>query len=843
MVNSLMSQVEPNGKDLIKSDYIFEGKVLNILPFRFDDKNYISYKISVIKNLKTNSIVNSGDTIELISILPESWGVLDNGEFYKKINYDHFAKSSQKGLAADINSFGVFFAEKNELITSTNISFSLSLIPSFQNSDSYFNIIPVSFYNESLKKRETKYTVEGFNKEFNNLSSFNDYLKNLNLPPLSIEENNKKKDVAFQIEREKNKAIYEKRLENKNSIDDKLNLKRKQKHPATQRAIEYITFEIQNEQLTGAGNQFFEFDIMVNGSSSDTYLDNSAFVIEFNTFAFGVNLSANNLVTISKGVNFDNSTYYDPMDFVTDDSPNAIRFGLGLDYDALSWNRTQLTTSPQTLLHLKFELLDCSGFADLTFSDITNVSFVDFYTTNPTEHALTGTFYSYDDPDYIQPNNYALCPPPSITSFFPTSISSGTNSILTINGYGFGNNRGFGQVQFPEANDGGNTYSEYLNGIDYVSWSDTEIKINLPFLVDSTNQYFPGSGIFKVVTDDNQVVTSPFPVNITYAAYNLGISPGTPNFRKVPVRHVDNSSFFDGYAREFYLDTSITNNPIIDAIVRKSLRDWSCATTINWIIKDTIMQQGHLLDGKSIIFLEDIYQGNPLAKTESLDGAICTDASTNEEFLFFNETDISISRGFNGPISWFYDTTMTLDLPLNHHDFYSTIQHELGHAHYLGHVINTTDLLYYGEDAGPTNASDRYHLYSSYNSIDGGIYITSESQGINVFNCSGISNISPLILDFCGDLSLQSLSGQTSQIDVYPNPFISGININFNNASVQSVSYSVTDIMGKIVLTSPNKNISTQYVDQINLDFISEGIYIVTLNINSVQQTIKIIKK
>ena len=48
-----------------------------------------------------------------------------------------------------------------------------------------------------------------------------------------------------------------------------------------------IEFEILNQQVTGVSPQFFEFDIMASGSGTHTtYLDNSAFVIEYNTTAF-----------------------------------------------------------------------------------------------------------------------------------------------------------------------------------------------------------------------------------------------------------------------------------------------------------------------------------------------------------------------------------------------------------------------------------------------------------------------------------------------------------------------------------------------------------------------------
>jgi hypothetical protein len=72
-----------------------------------------------------------------------------------------------------------------------------------------------------------------------------------------------------------------------------------------------------------------------------------------------------------------------------------------------------------------------------------------------------------------------------INSFSPKFIIGGKGDILTITGSGFGNVQGNSYVSFFQES---NTYSDATtsNQFKYLSWSNTEIKIEMP--IDFSNK-------------------------------------------------------------------------------------------------------------------------------------------------------------------------------------------------------------------------------------------------------------------------------------------------------------------------------------------------------------------
>lgn len=846
----VFSQNDRAKEAIQNAPYIFEGVVISLQPIQDENNQYhISYKIAVNKKLKGDAFLKENDTVELISALPDGWSIsLPHGEILRS-GVDHTPLFKQKGLGMSPKTHGVFFVKKNETSLSTSEN-NCSVVPYYINADALFRIRPYPYYDSLQEKEYNIHLITGFEKKFESMAAFNTYLKSQHLPALDNGETDKKKDVESPEESQQNENQYIKRLKKSKEYQRILNERRNKAESSsgTSKSVETITFEIYNEEITGSGTQYYEFDIFVSGNSSNTYLDNAAFVLEFNTLAFGINLSANNKVTITRGANYNTPTYIDPMDYITDDAPNAIRFGIGSDYSATSWNRPPLTPTPERLLHLKIELSGCTGYSGITFTDIANVSFVDLYTTNPTIDPSIAPYLAYDSPDYVQPTPFQLCPPPVIDAFSPAVISTGTKSTLTITGYGFGNSRGNGQVQFKNADNGGATIIPYLNSIDYISWADSEIKIILPYNVDSLDSLHPiGSGIFTVKRADGLSASSSFPLTVNYAVRNSSASvPGSSSFRKIPYRQVSFSNYSNGHAREFSLDTSITNNPSMVVLVYKSLQDWSCATSINWVVVDTVRQQGFVQDGKSVIFLDNSLGSlGGLGKTQLFNGIICSDSLTGEEFIYWREADIAFARDFPSGKSWFFDTTMSLSIPNNQYDFYSTAQHELGHAHYLGHVVSNTDIMFYGEPPGPIPASNRLYLYTSTGAMEGGIFITSESYLLNLGDCYSLVSPQPLYLDKCGTLGLESISVAQNKMIVFPNPFSDKIEIKLTSENTSEVSLSIYDVSGRLISEYNWEKISHgSDTKTLDLHYLNSGIYIVGIReLNNKTHTVKIIKQ
>lgn len=516
-----------------------------------------------------------------------------------------------------------------------------------------------------------------------------------------------------------------------------------------------------------------------------------------------------------------------------DDTQNSIRFRLGTAYNASSWNRTLITTSSIKLLHIKIELLECSNYSsDLEFIDINNISNVALYTTNPSINPVSAPYLAYM-PNYISPNSYNLCSTLKIDDFYPKTISAGTNSILTIIGEGFGCMRGNSDVLFKNSIDGGATYIENLNTSDYLTWSDNEIKIIVPSIVDTNSfVYYPGSGFFTIVTDD-EAVFSPDSLTISYSVknhYNKNPNINLPLLKKTPYRQVSFDDYSNNRAREFSLDTSIVNNPSMSKIVFKALKDWSCRTKINWTIVDTVAMDTVPYGSKSIIFLDDtLVKHKGYTIPVQLNYCTNTNVTPNEDFIFAK----AILMGFSRNTSWFYDTTMTQNIPINKNDFYNVILHELGHAHYLLHVNDANDLMYYAtysSSANPVPSSMRNHINSSPNQIEGGLYILDKSYNLS-FNCNRIHNTTPLYLTGCGSMSTEQISNNQFQMIVYPNPFNDDFTIEYTLNTPMEIECVITDISGRIIKTTSFKNTTsgtnTNYLSLANY---GSGIYFISLS-------------
>lgn len=851
------------------SPYIFDGTTC-ALDFIKDTsgKDFVSYKIIVNKVLKGNKQISRGDTIELISQMPTGWKLVDDpilGEILLSqtetipLHYPYF-----KGIKLGQKTRGVYFV-KADIFEGKKV-FSL-----YRNTnDGYFAIRKI-YKSDSLNNMIVVKKVYGLGKSFKNVDSFNSFLNKNGLEKIKEDvEDYKKKDVSLD-ESSINKDIATSKGNPNISHKGKLNYdsymaiikdrKINTKDTGHNRASEAINFEIKNEAVSCDSlgtKKFYEFDIYAYGSSSNTYLDNVAFVIKYNTNAFNTFIVNNQKIEITRGADFNNSTYADPMSELSDDTNNSIRFRLGTDQTATSWNRTLLTTTPNKLVHLKIEISNCENYtSDIKFLDLVNVSIVDVYTEDPSISPLLAPYNGYDA-NYIQPSPFHLCAPLEISDFYPKTITAGTNSILTIVGEGFGCYRGNTQVSFKSSEDGGQTSIPYLNDYDFIDslWSDTLIKIRVPYSVQdsTTNEKYPlGSGYFKIIKESD-IEASPLPLTIKYAIYNYNIvSSSNPAnvLLKIPYRHVSITNpeynYSNGHAREFYLDTSISNNPKMEVIVRKALRDWSCETGINWKIIDTIHKQGYIEDGYSVLFLDNTLADSILGLTFNLGlTANCIDASHPEKrFIYVTETDIGFARTPMIGYSWFLDTNENHSVPDNQFDFYHTVLHELGHAHYLGHVNDNTDLMFWSSTNGPISANNRLHIFTSPNSIEGGNYVIDNSILSNLSNCDNVQSTSIYTPENCSAMSVEKLNIDPYDISVFPNPFNNSITLKFNSVFNNKFNCSVRDISGKILYEYSFGNITEgNNIKTFDLSRLSSGIYLLTLKgENNIMKTVKIIKQ
>jgi PKD repeat protein len=349
----------------------------------------------------------------------------------------------------------------------------------------------------------------------------------------------------------------------------------------------------------------------------------------------------------------------------------------------------------------KYDLVDKS--ANTPFQKYDNIK-NDLYTA--IENIISDTYKEITPFDVNQRASVAKAGG-SITSFTPTTITAGTNSILTINGSGFGASQGSSTVDLKSADDGGASYISPVNS-QYVSWSDTQIKVLVP---DNA-----GTGTIRVSAGTTMVSTTT--LTVSYAELNTsGTTPYQTDHVKI------NTS--GGLTWQMY--TGFNSNTAANQSFTRAFNTWRCATKINWIMGSTTTVNSIGSDGTSVIRFDS---GSELGA-----GILgqCTSywKGCNTSVWYVNELDMAIDDGAN----WNFGPAAPTG---SQYDLESVMLHELGHGHQLGHVINKTDVMNYAL----SNASSRRTLNAN-----------NQAAGDDLMSRSIVTNS-------CGPGAMTKLTGQ-----------------------------------------------------------------------------------
>ncbi|RPD46246.1 hypothetical protein DNI29_14680 [Hymenobacter sediminis] len=291
---------------------------------------------------------------------------------------------------------------------------------------------------------------------------------------------------------------------------------------------------------------------------------------------------------------------------------------------------------------------------------------------------------------------------PLIALLEPRSLTAGTNAVLTISGSGFGPARGSGGVEFRNADDGGSTYTK-ANDDDYVSWSDTQIRVRVPSASASGNP--AGTGTVRVTTTDQQQVVSPVAVQIVYAVAN--VQDTRTKQRAVPAHRNQNST--GGIT--FRFEPRFTANNAANAAWQRALATWRCQTGINWEVGEPRTSEGVKEDGENAVGFDSGtgLPANVLGRTTSyyrgcyLPGGGVT--------FYVQEIDMEFDDGVN----WQFGPGIP---SITQFDFESVAVHELGHAQQLSHLILPTAVMHYAVARG-----QRSRTLAAVSDIAGGRYV------------------------------------------------------------------------------------------------------------------------
>ncbi|MGB3591470.1 MAG: T9SS type A sorting domain-containing protein [Nonlabens sp.] len=281
----------------------------------------------------------------------------------------------------------------------------------------------------------------------------------------------------------------------------------------------------------------------------------------------------------------------------------------------------------------------------------------------------------------------------NITNISPLVSIAGVGQVLTITGSGFGTTRGNGEVSFRDANDGGVASVPSLD-TQYISWSDTQIEVEIPSGA--------GTGRVDVVPNGRGTVFN--------SAQTLQILANHTNFI-VDVNGVDyayeirlaNDNGNNGYTWN-YQDALVANS---DArlTVDDSFQQWRCTTGRNFV-RGTDLAGGNAANtsnasGSDTINIVKFDTGEIPTNSSTLGflstkGAVCN--SSPPYIAFATELDFVI----NDETNFHFRDTPTMSLNNNEIDFRSVANHELGHAQLLGHVLDSDEVMFFSISNGVT---------------------------------------------------------------------------------------------------------------------------------------------
>ena len=282
----------------------------------------------------------------------------------------------------------------------------------------------------------------------------------------------------------------------------------------------------------------------------------------------------------------------------------------------------------------------------------------------------------------------------TISDFSPTTVTAGTGTAITINGFGFGTE--VGVVGFSNANDGGATHFAEAFESQILSWTDTQIIVEVPSEA--------GTGTIFIENDNGESIISSGTLTVDWSRINVvSFDNGTDN-AYIP-QHVD-ANFSGGYTWQMFTDFDASP---ANAAFTRAFETWVCETGINWVIGSTT-NVDHAANDLTNVIRHDNGGELPIGVLGRNTSRYNACQSGPDLFWYVTEFDIV----FDDSQNWNYSTNAP---DMTEYDFETVALHELGHALQIGHVIDPTDPMHFALSNGSQFRTPNANNIASANAI------------------------------------------------------------------------------------------------------------------------------
>ena len=314
----------------------------------------------------------------------------------------------------------------------------------------------------------------------------------------------------------------------------------------------------------------------------------------------------------------------------------------------------------------------------------------------------------------------------TITGFSPSVVRAGIQEVLTIDGSGFGNLAGTAGVLFDGADDGQFGPSGPADPEHILSWTDTQIQVLVP---NRNGSVTAGTGRFIVRGETGAFQQSPTILTVEYALREIRDSGALYRLNLI------DEDRRGGYTFAYSTSTAnggvdITTIPGAVERIEESVAQWNCEAGWNGTVDGTTTVASTGNDGVNILAFDNASDALPvgiLGRTSSFFNGCGGDS------WHLDGVDIRFRRDGTGGTNWYYGADPA-GVSGSETDFGSVALHELGHALQLGHVNETTDLMYFSL---PTGADNRV---ISAASLAGAADVTGHSAP---FSSCGLEGLEP----------------------------------------------------------------------------------------------------